>query len=76
VVAIEKYKVLRQHFATPPNLAALLQLVPRPAKPAYRDRLLVSAGAKRCSLQMAEIAYFSWKKNQLPRHVTRHEAAA
>lgn len=58
VAAIEKYKALRQHFAAPPDLAALLQLVNRPAEPAYRDRFLVSAGAKLRSVEVADIAYF------------------
>ncbi|MGI4737387.1 MAG: LytR/AlgR family response regulator transcription factor [Janthinobacterium lividum] len=58
VAALEKYQALRQHFAAPPDLAALLQLVGRPAEPAYRDRFLVNAGAKLRSVEVADIAYF------------------
>ncbi|NML65983.1 response regulator transcription factor [Hymenobacter sp. RP-2-7] len=57
--ALDRYRVLRQQLATPPpDLAALLQLVARPAEPAYRDRFLVSAGSKLRSIEVGDIAYF------------------
>ena len=56
--ALEKYKGLRAHFATPLNLAALLHLVARPPEPAYRERFMVSLGAKLRSVEVADIAYF------------------
>lgn len=57
--ALDRYRVLRQHFAAPaPDLAALLQLVNRPAEPAYKDRFMVAVGPKLRSVDVAEIAYF------------------
>ncbi|MGI4737303.1 MAG: LytR/AlgR family response regulator transcription factor [Janthinobacterium lividum] len=58
VAALEKYKGLRAHFAAPPDLAALLQLVARPAEPAYRERFMVSIGPQLRSVEVADIAYF------------------
>ena len=59
VAALIKYQSLRQHFAAPPpDLAALLQHLGKPAEPAYRDRFLVSIGPKLRSVEVSEIAYF------------------
>ncbi len=58
VAALEKYKTLRQHFAAPPDLSTLLQLLGKPAEPTYRDRFMVSIGPKLRSVEVAEIAYF------------------
>ncbi len=58
VAALEKYQALRAHFAKPPDLTALLQLVARPAEPVYRERYLVSVGPRLRSVEVAEIAYF------------------
>ena len=57
VAAIEKYKALRQHFAAP-DLSMLLQLVNKPAEPAYRDRFMVTVGTKLRSVEVSDIAYF------------------
>lgn len=56
--ALTKYQDLRAHFAVPPDLAALLQLVARPAELAYRERFLVSIGTKLRSVAVADVAYF------------------
>lgn len=58
VAALEKYRALRAHFAAPPDLAALLRLVARPAEATYRKRFLISLGAKLHSVAVAEVAYF------------------
>lgn len=58
VAAMTKYQSLRQHFAAPPDLSALLQLIAKPAEPAYRDRFMVSIGPKLRSVEVSEIAYF------------------
>ena len=57
--ALDRYHVLRQHFAAPaPDLTALLQLVNRPVEPAYKDRFMVTVGPKLRSVEVADIAYF------------------
>lgn len=56
--ALTKYQALRQHFAAPPDLTALLQLVGPPAPPTYRDRFMVSIGPQLRSVEVADIAYF------------------
>jgi DNA-binding LytR/AlgR family response regulator len=57
--ALDRYHVLRQHFAAPaPDLTALLQLVSRAAEPAYKDRFMVTVGPKLRSVEVADIAYF------------------
>lgn len=56
--ALEKYRALRAHFAAPPDLTALLQLVARPAEPTYRERYLISVGPKLRSVEVSDIAYF------------------
>lgn len=55
--ALDKYQRLRAHFAAPPDLAALLRLVAQPAAPTYRERFLVSVGAKLRSVEAVDIAY-------------------
>lgn len=56
--ALDKYRALRAHFTVPPDLAALLRLVARPAEPTYRERYLVSVGARLRSVEVSDIAYF------------------
>jgi DNA-binding LytR/AlgR family response regulator len=56
--ALAKYAGLRAHFAAPPNLAALLQLMARPPEPTYRERYLISIGAQWHSVEVTDIAYF------------------
>lgn len=56
--ALAKYNGLRTHFSAPPDLAALLQLVARPAEPAYRERYLISVGAQLRSVEVTDVAYF------------------
>ena len=56
--ALDKYQTLREHFAAPPDLSALMQLVNKPAVPIYRDRFMVSIGPKLRSVEVADVAYF------------------
>ncbi len=56
--ALDKYQALRQHYGPPPDLAALLQQLARPAEPAYRDRFMVSIADQLRSVEVADIAYF------------------
>jgi DNA-binding LytR/AlgR family response regulator len=56
--ALNKYRELRAHFASPADLTALLKLVARPAEPTYRERFMVSIGPQLRSIEVAAIAYF------------------
>jgi DNA-binding LytR/AlgR family response regulator len=61
VAALGKYERLRQHFA-PADLSALLRLVQPAPAPEYKDRFLVSVGAKLRSVATADIAYFCFEE--------------
>ncbi|MCC3158427.1 LytTR family DNA-binding domain-containing protein [Hymenobacter sp. 15J16-1T3B] len=54
--ALSKYQQLQQHFAAP-DLGTLRRLL-TPAAPAYKERFMISAGAKLRSVEVADVAYF------------------
>ncbi|HAK77619.1 MAG TPA: DNA-binding response regulator [Runella sp.] len=58
--AIDKFKLLRQPLVPEVNLNAMLQLFGQ-NQVAYKDRFMVTVGAKLRSLQTSEIAYFSFE---------------
>lgn len=71
--ALDKYQALRTHFAAPPDLAALLRLVGRPAESVYRERFMVSVGPKLHSVETADIAYFYLEERTV--WLTTHQGA-
>ena len=58
--AIDKFKLLRQPLVPEVNLNAMLQLFGQ-NQVTYKDRFMVTVGAKLRSIQTSEIAYFSFE---------------
>jgi DNA-binding LytR/AlgR family response regulator len=55
--AIEKFKMLRVQRVAP-DLTALLALIQKPHQAAFKERFMVTIGAKIHSIEVANIAYF------------------
>lgn len=55
--AIDKYKALKTQFSKP-DFNALLQFIEKAQAPDYKNRFMITVGAKIRSIETAEIAYF------------------
>lgn len=60
IAAIDKFKLVRQPSVSEVNLNAMLQLFGQ-NQVVYKDRFMVTVGAKLKSIQTSEIAYFSFE---------------
>ena len=62
VAAIEKFKALKKQFGqetpTAPDIETLLSLIGRSKQTDYKDRFMITVGAKIRSVETADIAYF------------------
>jgi DNA-binding LytR/AlgR family response regulator len=57
VVALDKFKALQSRPATP-DVSTLLQLLQKPGASTYRQRFMITIGAKIWSIETADVAYF------------------
>lgn len=62
VAAIEKFKALKKQFGqvgpAAPDLETLLSLLGKPKQSDYKDRFMITVGAKIRSIETTEVAYF------------------